>query len=134
MTPIKLSTMAYLKPPWFTAKIFNPFAITIGMGETLTVTKRRSKRPQRIPVIPVDVAGTKYLVSTRGESEWVKNLRADPNAKIGNTAYVAREVPEHDRQPVITAYRQRAGRSVAGYFRKLPREADHPVFVLTPRG
>jgi hypothetical protein len=125
--------MAYLKPPWFTAKVFNPFAMTIGMGERLTVTKRRSGKPQQIPVIPVDVAGTRYVVSTRGESEWVKNLRADPNAAIGDTTYVAREIPEEDRQEIITAYRQKAGRSVEGYFRKLPREADHPVFVLTPK-
>lgn len=126
--------MAYLKPPWFTHKIFNPFAMAVGMGETLTVTKRRSKQPQRVPVITVDVAGTRYLVSTRGESEWVKNLRADPNAKIGSTEYVAREIPEQERQAIITAYREKAGRTVEGYFRKLPREADHPVFVLTPKG
>nr|WP_090341405.1 nitroreductase/quinone reductase family protein [Mycolicibacterium malmesburyense]CRL71246.1 hypothetical protein CPGR_01906 [Mycolicibacterium malmesburyense] len=125
--------MAYLKPPWFTARNFNPIAMTVGMGEPLTATTRHSKRAQRIPVIPVDVAGTRYLVSTRGESEWVKNLRADPNVVLGSTAYVGREIPEQDRRPIITAYRQKAGRSVEGYFRKLPREADHPVFVLTPR-
>lgn len=126
--------MAYLKPSWFTAKVFNPFAMTIGMGETLTITRRRSRRPQQLPVIPVDVDGSRYVVSTRGESEWVKNLRADPNATIGDTEYVAREIPEADRQRIITAYREKAGRSVEGYFRKLPREADHPVFVLTPKG
>ncbi|ULE34183.1 nitroreductase/quinone reductase family protein [Mycobacterium sp. IDR2000157661] len=126
--------MAYLKPSWFTVKVFNPFAATIGMGETLTVTRRHSGRPQQLPVIPVDVAGSKYVVSTRGESEWVKNLRANPNAKIGDTEYVAREIPQTDRQRILTAYREKAGRSVEGYFRKLPREADHPVFVLTPKG
>ncbi|MGX9789536.1 nitroreductase/quinone reductase family protein [Mycobacterium sp. MMS18-G62] len=131
--------MAYLKPPWFTRTVFNKIAmagILPGMGttETLTVTKRRSKHKQQIPVIPVDVGGTKYVVSTRGESEWVKNLRADPNATIGATNYVAREIPEQDRQAVLTAYREKAGRAVEGYFRSLPREADHPVFVVTPKG
>jgi hypothetical protein len=84
-------------------------------------------------VIPVDVGGTRYVVSTRGESEWVKNLRADPNATIGSTNYVAREIPEQDRQLILTAYREKAGRAVEGYFRQLPREADHPVFVVTPK-
>jgi deazaflavin-dependent oxidoreductase (nitroreductase family) len=127
--------MAYLKPGWFTATIFNKIAMATGISNTemLTVTGRRSKQPQRIPVIPVEVGGTKYLVSTRGESEWVKNLRADSNATIGSTAYVAREIPEQDRQAVLTAYRGKAGRAVEGYFRKLPREADHPVFVVTPK-
>ena len=85
--------MAYLKPPWFTRAVFNKIAIATGMSNTekLTVTRRRSKQRQEVPVITVDVGGTKYLVSTRGESEWVKNLRADPNATIGSTAYVARD-------------------------------------------
>jgi hypothetical protein len=127
--------MAYLKPPWFTVAVFNKIAMATGMShsEKLTVTRRRSKQPQEIPVIPVDVGGTKYVVSTRGESDWVKNLRADANAKIGSRAYVAREIPERDRLPILTAYREKAGRSVEGYFRKLPREADHPVFVVTPK-
>lgn len=102
--------------------------------EPLTVTRRNSGQPQQVPVIPVEVGGATYVVSTRGESEWVKNLRADPNARIGSTAYVAREIPEQDRQPILTAYRKKAGRVVEGYFKQLPREADHPVFVLTPKG
>jgi len=128
--------MAYLKPPWFTRAVFNKIAMTTGMSNTekLTVTRRSSKQRQEIPVIPVDVGGTKYLVSTRGESDWVKNLRADPNATIGSTTYVAREIPEQDRQPILTAYREKAGRAVEGHFRQLPREADHPVFVVTPKG
>ena len=128
--------MAYLKPPWFTRTVFNKIAMSTGMSntETLTVTTRKSRQRQQIPVIPVEVGGTKYLVSTRGEAEWVKNLRANPNASIGSTDYVAREIAESDRQAVLTAYQQKAGRAVEGYFRMLPREADHPVFVVTPKG
>jgi F420H(2)-dependent quinone reductase len=136
MTTIKLVVMAYLKPPWFTRAVFNKIAMATGMSNTekLTVTRRRSKQRQEIPVITVDVGGTRYLVSTRGEAEWVRNVRADPNVTIGETAYVAREIPEQNRQPVLTAYRQKAGRAVEGYFRKLPLDADHPVFVVTPKG
>jgi F420H(2)-dependent quinone reductase len=128
--------MAYLKPPWFTRAVFNKIAMATGMSNTekLTVTRRGSKQRQEVPVIPVDVGGTKYVVSTRGESDWVKNLRADPNATIGSANYVAREIPEQDRQPILAAYREKAGRAVEGYFRQLPREADHPVFVVTPKG
>jgi deazaflavin-dependent oxidoreductase (nitroreductase family) len=128
--------MAYLKPPWFTRAVFNKIAMATGISNTekLTVMRRRSTQPQEIPVITVDVDGTTYLVSTRGESEWVKNVRADPNVTIGSTAYVAREIPEQDRQAVLTAYREKAGRAVDGYFKQLPREADHPVFVVTPKG
>ncbi len=89
--------MAYLKPPWFTARVFNRIAMATGVSnsETLTVTKRGSGEPQHIPVVTVDVGGTRYLVSTRGESQWVKNVRANPtvtlNNKSGTATYVARK-------------------------------------------
>ena len=127
--------MAYLKPPWFAAKVFNKIAMATGVSgsETLTITKRVSKQSQQIPVLTVDVDGVKYLVSTRGESEWVKNARANPDVQLGSAKYSAREIPEAERQPVLTAYRAKGGKAVEGYFRKLPHESDHPVFALTPR-
>jgi deazaflavin-dependent oxidoreductase (nitroreductase family) len=129
--------MAYLKPPWFTVRVFNRIAMATGVSnsETLTVTRRGSGEPQHIPVVTVDVGGTRYLVSTRGESQWVKNVRANPTvtltSKSGAATYVARETPASERQPVLTAYQQKAGRAVDGYFRKLPDPADHPVFALS---
>jgi len=128
--------MAYLKPPWFTRKIFNPIAMATGVGhsETLTVIKRVSKEPQRIPVVVPEVDGVKYLVSTRGETEWVKNVRAIPDVTVGDKKYVANEIPVEQRAPVIAVYRPLAGKVVEGYFRQLPDDADHPVFALTPKG
>ena len=132
--------MAYLKPPWFTVTVFNRIAMATGISnsETLTVTKRGSGEPQHIPVVTVDVAGTRYLVSTRGESQWVKNVRANSTVtltnKSGTATYVARESPTQERPPILTAYQQKAGRAVDGYFRKLPDPADHPVFALTATG
>jgi hypothetical protein len=125
--------MAYLKPPWFTAKIFNKFAMATGIGnsETLTVTRRVSKQPQQIPVVVPEVDGVKYLVSTRGETEWVKNVRADPNITLGGTKYVAEEIPVEQRAPILAVYKPKAGKIVDGYWRKLPDDADHPVFALT---
>jgi deazaflavin-dependent oxidoreductase (nitroreductase family) len=129
--------MVYLKPPWFIVKVFNRIAMATGISnsETLTVTKRGSGEPQHIPVVTVEVGGTRYLVSTRGESQWVKNVRADPNVTLTNKSgaqrYVARETPAPQRQPILTAYQQKAGRAVHGYFRKLPDPADHPVFALS---
>ncbi|MDT5016694.1 MAG: hypothetical protein QOD39_2854 [Mycobacterium sp.] len=127
--------MAYLKPPWFTAKIFNKFAMTAGFGGivTLTVTKRVSKQPQKIPVVVPEVDGVKYLVSTRGETEWVKNVRAIPDVTVGDRRYVANEIPAAERAPVIAVYRPLAGKVVEGYWKQLPDDADHPVFALTPK-
>ena len=76
--------MAYLKPPWFTVRVFNRIAMATGVSntETLTVTKRGSGESQQIPVVTVEVGGTRYLVSTRGESQWVKNVRANPTVTL----------------------------------------------------
>ena len=129
--------MAYLKPPWFAVKIFNRIAMATGISnsETLTVTRRGSAESQHIPVVTVEVGGTRYLVSTRGESQWVKNVRANSTViltnKSGAVTYVAHETPTSQRQPILTAYQQKAGKAVDGYFRKLPDPADHPVFALT---
>ncbi|MCX2933219.1 nitroreductase/quinone reductase family protein [Mycobacterium sp. CVI_P3] len=130
--------MAYLKPPWFTVKVFNKIAMATGLSgtETLTVTARTTGHEQKIPVITVEVDGTRYLVSTRGESQWVKNVRANPAVgvatKSGSARFTAAELPVAERAPVLQAYRVKAGKTVDGYFAKLPDPADHPVFSLTP--
>ena len=130
--------MAYLKPPWFAARIFNKIAMATGISgsERLIVTARSSGRQQEIPVITVDVGGTRYLVSTRGESQWVRNVRANPTVtlatKVGTARFSATEIPVSQRDPVLTAYRAKAGKTVDGYFAKLPDPADHPVFRLAP--
>jgi hypothetical protein len=129
--------VAYIKPSWFFVKIFNRFALATGVvnSEPLTVVKRGSKLPQTIPMTPVDVDGVKYLVSVRGETEWVKNVRAYPHVKLtksGTADYVATEIPVEARKPILAAYKATASEATARLFRQLPEDADHPVFALTP--
>lgn len=124
--------MAYLAPPWFTRKVFNPIAMRLGISGTkaLTVPGRRSGRPMSVPVIPVEHDGARYVVSTRGEADWVRNLRASGRGELGSEPVRAMELPVDRRPPVIEAYRAKAGRTVAGYWTTLPDPADHPVFRL----
>ena len=42
----------------------------------------------------------------------------------------ANEVPVAEREPILAAYRDAAGRTVTTYFKKLPDPADHPTFCL----
>jgi hypothetical protein len=125
--------MAYLKPSWFNRSIFNKIATTFSFGpfETLIVTKRVSKQPQKIPVTPIDVDGVKYLVSAYGETSWVKNVRANPRIKLGGVDYDAAETPIDARKPILDAYQAKVGKYVEDQFRQLPDPADHPVFLLT---
>jgi deazaflavin-dependent oxidoreductase (nitroreductase family) len=128
--------MAYLKPTAFTAKVFNPVAMRFGMSgsATLEVQGRRSGEIQRVPVIPIDVGGSRYVVSTRGESEWVRNVRAAGTVRLIRKGSVqtlkATEIPVEERAPIVDAYRAKAGGMVSSYWKQLPDPADHPVFRL----
>ena len=88
--------MAYLNQPWFNREIINRFAMATGVvhSETLSVIKRASGQPQQTPVTPVEVDGVKYTVSTRGESQWVKNVRVDPNVTL-TTKIQRHEIRRH---------------------------------------
>ena len=130
--------MAYLKPGSFTVKVANRIAMmtTLWDVHTLQVARRQGDgRVQEIPVIPLEHDGRLYVVSTRGESDWVRNVRAAGRIRLGQKGtfvdYLAEEVPVTEREPVITAYRRKAGREVEQYWKKLPDPADHPLFRLT---
>jgi hypothetical protein len=128
--------MAYLKPPAVTRKVFNPLAMRFSLGgaATLAVPRRTSGTTQQVPVIPVEHAGARYIVSTRGESQWVKNARRSGSLELREKGhsqrYSAVEVPVAERAPIIDAYRAKAGRAVDTYFKRLPESADHPTFRL----
>jgi hypothetical protein len=71
----------------------------------------------------------------RGETEWVKNVRANPHVKLtksGVTDYVATETPVEARKRIVEAYKATASKATHRLFRQLPEDADHPVFALTP--
>jgi deazaflavin-dependent oxidoreductase (nitroreductase family) len=134
--------MAYLKPPALTRHLANPLAMRLqGRGvATLSVVGRRTGMSRKVPVIPVEVDGSRYLVSPYGESEWVRNLRTAGKGELsrkGRTeGFRAVEVSVDERGPVITRYREIAGRVVGSFFAKLPDARDHPVFQIdnTPSG
>jgi hypothetical protein len=70
--------MAYLKPPAFTRHLANPLAMRLSARgvATLTVVGRRTGDPHKVPVIPIEVGQSRYLVSPYGESDWVRHYRA----------------------------------------------------------
>jgi deazaflavin-dependent oxidoreductase (nitroreductase family) len=128
--------MAYKPPPWFTKNVFNPLAMKFGLSGTykLTVVGRTSGRPREVPVLPIEHDGARYLVSTRGESAWVRNVRAAGQVELtrkgSSETLGAVELPVGERQPVLDTYQRVQGKMVAGYFKDLPDPADHPTFRL----
>ena len=128
--------MAYVKPGPFIKYVFNPLAKRFGIGgaRELVVKRRVSGTEQSIPVMPLEHDGGRYLVSVRGESEWVRNMRAagggELRGKGGNGRFGFTELPVQERAPIIASYRQAAGKNVDTYWKKLPDDADHPVFRI----
>jgi len=89
--------------------------------------------PRTVPVIPVELEGNRYLVSSYGESEWVHNLRAAGGCELSrrghSETFQASEVPADEREAIIAAYRKNVSRAVSRCFTKLLDAKDHPVVL-----
>ncbi|MEV4918838.1 nitroreductase family deazaflavin-dependent oxidoreductase [Streptomyces tirandamycinicus] len=119
----------------------------LGSAE-LSVRGRKSGRMQRIPVNPHSHGGAQYLVSARGHSQWVRNMRAAGGGelRVGRRVrrFTAVEVTDDaEKLPVLRAYLKRWGWEVAQYFNGVTAKSsdaeilaaapDHPVFLITIR-
>jgi hypothetical protein len=125
--------VAYRKPNAFTRRVINPIAMKFGLSgtETLSVPGRRTGKTQLVPVVPIELGGARYLVSPRGETDWVKNLRHSGEGELNGERFKAVEVPVAERGPILDRYQEVAGRVVASHFKALPGASDHPTFRIT---
>ncbi len=127
-----------LRPGWFVRNVANRLVGGLGIATTLTVTGRTSGRPRSVPVNVLEHGGQRYLVAPRGETDWVKNLRAAGGGELRRRRSIerfsAREVPPEDRAELIAAYRSRWDSQVKRFFEQLPDPADHPTFVIDSTG
>jgi deazaflavin-dependent oxidoreductase (nitroreductase family) len=55
-----------------------------GMGKTqlMTTTGRKSGHKREVPISPLVLDGTEYVVSPYGEVSWVHNVRANPKVTL----------------------------------------------------
>lgn len=118
--------------------------ISMAGAQELSVTGRRSGRTYTTPVNPMHSGGELYLVSPRGEAQWVRNARVNARVslRVGGkaTAYTAVEVPDDVKVPLLRAYLKRWGWQVKQFFEPVTADAtdaefasaapDHPVFRL----
>lgn len=128
----------YLKPPLMQRHIGNRLAPLFrpSLVCKLSVPGRRSGRWHTLPIVVLDHDGGRYLVSVRGESDWVLDLHASHSGRLSNRGRAEEisvsEVPVPDRVPLIAAYAARYGKMphVAATLRALPDPADHPIFRI----
>ena len=145
----------YRKPGFFTQNVFNKtVALLNRMGfsllgsRVLEVKGRKSGLPRQTPVNLLSLDGRQYLVSPRGESEWVRNVRADGgrlDLLLGSkrTSYLGRELAGDEKVAVLRAYLKRWKAEVGVFFDGVgPDSTDeqisaaapkHPAFQLEPR-
>ncbi len=134
MATTSSGTPRYVRPGFFMAHVVNPIVKFIG-APALTVRGRRSGRSITVPLAPFDHQGVRYLVGGRGETQWVRNLRAAGRGLLryhGRTAFRAVELQGGERDRIVVAYRDQMGRRASELFKALPDLADHPVFRVDP--
>jgi deazaflavin-dependent oxidoreductase (nitroreductase family) len=86
----------------------------------LEVRGRSSGKTISLPVDPIDVAGKRYLVSARGNTNWARNARAAGEVVLARAMrrqrYAARELPAEDRAPILQAYLDQFATEVQRFF------------------
>jgi deazaflavin-dependent oxidoreductase (nitroreductase family) len=143
----------YRAPGWFTRNVFNRsvafltrHGISIVGSRVLAVRGRTSGEWRTTPVNLLDHDGRRYLVSARGEGQWVRNLRAAGTGelRVGRRAeaFRGRELPDAEKAPVLRAYLKRWKFEVGVFFDGVgPDSSDaeivaiaskHPAFEILP--
>ncbi len=142
----------YKRPGWLMRKTFTPFlnllmrlGISAWGSRVLEHRGRRSGTLHHTPVNLLTLDDKEYLVAARGETEWVRNVRAaDGNLTLilgrHRQARTAAEVPVEARAEILRAYLRRWKFEVGMFFEGVgPDSSDaefaviaqrHPVFIL----
>jgi F420H(2)-dependent quinone reductase len=144
----------YRQPGWFTRNVFNRAVafltrrgVSVWGSRVLEVRGRTTGEPGRTPVNLLTLDGRQYLVSPRGEGQWVRNARAAGGrvaTLLGDRReeWVAHELAGDDKVRVLRAYLRRWKAEVGVFFEgvsadssdeELAAVADrHPAFALEP--
>lgn len=142
----------YQAPGWFTTNVFNRavaaltrMGVSVYGSRVLEVRGRKSGEWRQTPVNLLQHEGIDYLVAPRGQTQWVKNLRAsgEGRLRVGRRTQPFRsvEVAAEEAAPLLRAYLKKWKIEVGVFFagvgpdssdEELRRVApDHPVFRLT---
>jgi deazaflavin-dependent oxidoreductase (nitroreductase family) len=145
-------TTRYVKPKSAT-NFFNDtvgrltrMGISVYGSRVLYVKGRKSGEWRSNPVNPLPLDGTRYLVAPRGNTQWVRNLRAvgTGELRIGRKVepFRATEIADDDKPAILRAYLKRwrweTGVFFDGVTAKAPEERlremapGYPIFRIEP--
>ena len=117
----------YRAPGWFTRNVSNRavafltrHGVSLVGSRVLAVQGRTSGSWRTTPVNLLDLDGRRYLVSARGEGQWVRNLRAAGTGQLRvgrrTEAFRGRELSGEEKVPVLRAYLKRWKFEVGVFF------------------
>jgi deazaflavin-dependent oxidoreductase (nitroreductase family) len=133
----------YVQPNQGT-KIFNSavasltrMGISVWGSRVLAVRGRTSGEWRTTPVNPLNFAGERYIVSPRGNTQWVRNMRVAGGGelRVGRRVerFTATEVPAEDRPPVLRAYLEKWKLEVGMFFQGVgPKASDEQLLAIAP--
>jgi deazaflavin-dependent oxidoreductase (nitroreductase family) len=145
----------YQEPGWWTRNVFNRLVafltrrgLSVLGSRVLAIRGRKSGEWRTTPVNLLTYEGRQYLLAARGETQWVRNLRAAGTGelRLGKKAqpFRGRELDLDERIPVTRAYLKRWKAEVGVFFHgvgpdsteeQLRAEAvKHPAFEVLPAG
>jgi deazaflavin-dependent oxidoreductase (nitroreductase family) len=136
----------YLEPGWFTRNVFNRLVrrltrmgLSVMGSRELRVRGRTSGEWRSTPVNLLTVAGAEYLVAPRGETQWVRNLRAAGEGELHDgrrsQPFRAREVTDDAAKvDLLRAYLRRWKAEVGVFFDGVGADAtDDELRAIAPR-
>src|SRR3984957_20669482 len=135
----------YRAPGWFTRNVFNRLVafltrqgISILGSRVLAVKGRTSGEWRTTPVNLLSHDGRRFLVAARGETQWVRNLRAAGTGelRLGKRAegFRGRELTDEEKVPVLRAYLKRWKAEVGIFFDGTgPDSSDEQLHAIAPR-
>ena len=146
-------TVYYRAPGRITRYFFNPqmtlmarLGISLNGARTLAVKGRKSGQWRTTPVNLLSHNGRRYLVSPRGETQCVRNLRVvgTGELRLGRRpeSFRGRELGDDEKVPVLRAYLRRWRMETGMFFSGIgPNSSDdqiraiasrHPAFEVLP--
>ncbi|HEY3708329.1 MAG TPA: nitroreductase family deazaflavin-dependent oxidoreductase [Amycolatopsis sp.] len=133
----------YLKPTNSTQFFNNVVARMTKMGvsvwgsRVLSVRGRKSGEMRSTPVNLLTVDGRRYLVSPRGHSQWVRNIRVvgEGELRVGRRVerFVPTELADADKPAILRAYLKRWKFEVGVFFDGVDATAsDEKLLEIAP--
>jgi deazaflavin-dependent oxidoreductase (nitroreductase family) len=147
----------YLEPGWFTRNVFNRSVVlltragvSVWGSRELRVRGRKSGEWRKVPVNLLELDGQRYLVSPRGHTQWVRNLRVSGTGelRVGRRVETFRATEIAPDEPlkiaILRAYLRRWSFETGVFFEGVGADATdeelqaisdkHPAFAIETRG